>query len=201
MLVADSAGSRSRLIAKLETAMKLPVQITFRDIAKSEAVETAIREKAERLERFSERIMSCKVMVGMIQKHKHQGKLFNIRIDLTVPGAEIVVNRDKAEDIYVAIRDAFDAVKRKLEEQVRRIRGDVKLHEVEAHGRVARLFAEEGYGFIATPDGGELYFHLYNCVHPDFDQLKIGDEVVFLEEMGGEGLQANRVSRGKHKSP
>ena len=201
MLDADSAGSRSRLIAKLETAMKLPVQITFRDIAKSEAVETAIREKAERLERFSERIMSCKVMVGMIQKHKHQGKLFNIRIDLTLPGAEIVVNRDKAEDIYVAIRDAFDAVKRKLEEQVRRIRGDVKLHEVEAHGRVARLFAEEGYGFIATPDGGELYFHLYNCVHPDFDQLKIGDEVVFLEEMGGEGLQANRVSRGKHKSP
>jgi len=181
--------------------MKLPVQITFRDIAKSAAVEAAILERAERLERFSEHIMACKVVVGMIQKHKHQGKLFNIRVDLTVPGAEIVVNRDKAEDIYVVIRDAFDAVKRKLDEHVRRIRGDVKLHEVEAHGRVARVFAEEGYGFIAKPDGSEFYFHLYNCVHPDFDQLKVGDEVVFLEEMGGDGMQANRVSRGKHKVP
>lgn len=181
--------------------MKIPVQITFRDIARSEAVETAIREKAERLDRFSEHIMSCRVTVGMIQKHKHQGKLFNIRVDLTVPGAEIVVNRDKAEDIYVAIRDAFDAVKRKLEDQARRIRGDVKVHEVETHGRVARVFADEGFGFIAKPDGTELYFHLYNCVHPDFDQLKVGDEVVFLEEMGGEGLQANRVSRGKHRAP
>lgn len=179
--------------------MKLTIQISFRDIARSEAVETAILERAERLDRFSEHIMSCRVMVGMIQKHKHQGKLFNIRIDLTVPGSEIVINRDKAEDIYVAIRDAFDAAKRKLEEHVRRIRGDVKLHEVEAHGRVARMVPDEGYGFVAKADGSELYFHLYNCVHPDFDQLKIGDEVVFLEEMGGEGLQANRVSRGKHK--
>jgi ribosomal subunit interface protein len=185
----------------LEIAMKLPVQITFRDIAKSEAVETAIRDKAERLDRFSEHIMSCKVIVGMIQKHKHQGKLFNVRIDLTVPGSEIVVNRDKAEDVYVAIRDAFDAAKRKLEDQARQIRGDVKVHEVEAHGRIARVFPEEGYGFIAKSDGGELYFHVYNCVHPDFDQLKVGDEVVFLEEMGGEGMQANRVSKGKHKAP
>jgi ribosomal subunit interface protein len=175
--------------------MKLPVQISFRDLAKSEAVETAIREKADRLNRFSEHIMSCKVMAGMIQKHKHQGKLFNIRIDLTLPGAEIVVNRDKAEDIYVAIRDAFDAVKRRIEDHEQRIRGDVKLHEVEVHGRVARMFPEEGYGFIAKPDGSEFYFHLYNCVHPDFDQLKVGDEVVFVEEVGGEGMQANRVSR------
>ena len=179
--------------------MKLPIQITFRDITRSEAVETAILERAERLDRFSEHIMSCRVTVGMIQKHKHQGKLFNIRVDLTVPGTEIVVNRDKAEDVYVAIRDAFDAAKRKLEEHTQRIRGDVKQHEVEAHGRVARVFPDEGYGFIAKADGSELYFHIYNCVHPDFDQLKIGDEVVFLEEMGGEGMQANRVSRGKHK--
>lgn len=181
--------------------MQLPVQITFRDFPRSEAVETAILEKAERLERFSDRIMSCRVTVGMIQKHKHQGKLFNIRVDLSLPGSEIVVNRDKAEDVYVAIRDAFDALKRKIEEHVRMARGDVKLHEPEAHGRVARLFPEEGYGFIEKQDGTELYFHLYNCVHPDFEQLKIGDEVGFLEEAGGEGLQANRVSKGKHKYP
>jgi len=180
--------------------MQLPLQIVFRDVARSEAVETVIREKADKLGLFFDRIMSCRVTVGMIQKHKHQGKLFNIRVDLTVPGAEIVVNRDKAEDIYVAIRDAFDAAKRKLEEFARRIRGEVKVHEVEAHGRIVRLLTEEAYGFIEKPDGTELYFHVYNCVHPDFDRLKVGDEVVFLEEMAGEGLQANRVSIVKHKT-
>jgi ribosomal subunit interface protein len=181
--------------------MQLPVQMTFRDIPRSEAVETAIREKVDRLERFSDHIMSCRVTVGIIEKHKHQGKLFNIRVDLTLPGSELVVNRDKAEDIYVAIRDAFDAVKRKLEQHVQRMRGEVQVHEVESHGHVARLFSGQGYGFIEKADGTELYFHVYNCVHPDFDQLKIGDEVIFLEETGGDGLQANRVSRGKHKLP
>lgn len=180
--------------------MQLPAQITFRDIPRSDAIEAAIREKVDRLERFSTHIMSCRVMVGIIQKHKHQGKLFNIRVDLALPGSEIIVNRDKAEDIYVAIRDAFDSVKRKLEEHVRQMRGDVKMHEVESHGRVARMYPDEGYGFIEKPEGTELYFHLYNCVHPDFDHLKVGDEVVFLEEVGGEGLQANRVSKGKHKA-
>ncbi|OIR00885.1 sigma 54 modulation protein / S30EA ribosomal protein [mine drainage metagenome] len=180
--------------------MQLPLQIVFRDVARSEAIETAIREKADKLGLFFDRIMSCRVTVGIIQKHKHQGKLFNVRVDLTVPGTEIVVNRDKAEDVYVAIRDAFDAAKRKIEEHARRMRGEVKVHELESHGQVVRLFPEQGYGFIAKADGGELYFHVYNCVHPDFDRLKVGDEVVFLEELAGEGPQANRVSIGKHKT-
>ena len=180
--------------------MLLPLQIVFRDVARSEAVETVIREKAEKLGQFFDRIMSCRVTVGIIQKHKHQGKLFNIRVDLTVPGSEIVVNRDKAEDVYVAIRDAFDAAKRKLEEYARRIRGEVKTHELEVHGRIVRLLPEEGYGFIEKPDGSEVYFHVYNCVHPDFFQLKVGDAVDFLEEVASEGVQANRVTMGAHQA-
>jgi ribosomal subunit interface protein len=181
--------------------MQLPVQITFRDIARSEAVETAIQERVDRLDHFADHIISCRVMVGMIEKHKHQGKLFNIRVDLKLPGSEIVVNRDKAEDIYVAIRDAFDAAKRKLEAHVQRMRGEVQQHEAECHGRVARILPDQGYGFIEKADGTELYFHVFNCVHPDFEHLNIGDEVIFLEEAGGDGPQANRVSRGKHKVP
>jgi ribosomal subunit interface protein len=178
--------------------MQLPPQITFRDLARSEAIETAINEKISRLEKFFSHIMSCRVTVGLIQKHKHQGKLYNIRIDLAIPGSEIVVNRDKAEDVYVAIRDAFDAAKRQIEEHARRMRGDTKVHELESHGRIARLFADEGYGFIEKADGTELYFHRYNCVHPDFDHLSEGDPVTFLEEMAGEGLQANRVHVTRH---
>lgn len=102
--------------------MLLPLQIVFRDVARSAALEAVIREKTDKLGQFFDRIMSCRVTVGLIQKHKHQGKLFNIRVDLTVPGSEIVVNRDTAEDVYVAIRDAFDAAKRRLEEYARRLR-------------------------------------------------------------------------------
>lgn len=178
--------------------MQLPLQIVFRDFPRSDAVETAIRERAEKLDHFFDRIMGCRVTVGIIQKHQHQGKLFNIRIDLTVPGSEIVVNRDKAEDIYVAIRDAFDHAKRKLEDYTRCQRGDVKTHEAESHGRIVRLFGDEGYGFIENADGMELYFHRYNVVHPDFGDLNVGDEVVFLEEAGSEGPQANRVSVRRH---
>jgi ribosomal subunit interface protein len=174
--------------------MQLPLQIIFRDLPRSDAIETAIREKAEKLDQFYDRITSCRVTAGLIQKHKHQGKLFNIRVDLTVPGAEIVVNRDRAEDVYVAIRDAFDHARRKLEDHVRKVRGDTKVHEPESRGRVVRLFAGDGYGFIEKDaDATEFYFHRFNVVHPEFDNLSVGDEVVFLEEAGGDGLQANRV--------
>jgi ribosomal subunit interface protein len=174
--------------------MQLPLQIVFRDLPRSDAIESAIREKAEKLDQFFDRIMSCRVTVGLIQKHKHQGKLFNIRVDLTVPGSEIVVNRDRAEDVYVAIRDAFDHAKRKLEDYARRARGDTKAHEPESRGRIVRLFGDEGYGFIEKEaDATELYFHRFNVVHPEFEHLSIGDEVVFLEEAGAEGPQANRV--------
>lgn len=180
--------------------MKIPLQITFREVPHSDAIEAAIRDKAEKLDQFYDKIMGCRAVVGMIQRHQHQGKLFNIRLDITVPGGEVVVNRDKAEDIYVAIRDAFDHAKRRLEDYARRQRGDTKTHEMELHGRVARLFAEQDYGFIEAPDGKELYFHRYNVMHPDFNQLKVGDEVVFLEELAAEGLQANRVTVAKHHS-
>jgi ribosomal subunit interface protein len=173
--------------------MQIPLQVTFREVPHSDAVEAAIREKAEKLDQFYDKITGCRAVVGMIQRHHHQGKLFNIRLDITVPGGEVVVNRDKDEDIYVAIRDAFDHAKRRLEDYARRQRGDIKVHETELNGRVARLFAEQDYGFIETEDGKELYFHRYNVVHPDFDHLKVGDAVAFLEETAGEGLQANRV--------
>jgi len=69
---------------------------------------------------------------------------------------------------------------------------------VPQHGTIARLFADEGYGFIETPDGRELYFSRENVLHPAFEQLTSGTEVQFLEELAAEGPQAKRVSVGKH---
>lgn len=112
--------------------MKLPLQIILRDIAQSDAVEAAIREKVEKLDHFYPHIMSCRVTVEMPGKHKNQGKDFAIHIDITVPGSEIVVNKEHGEDIYVVLRDAFDAAKRQLEDYGRKQRGDVKSHALPA---------------------------------------------------------------------
>lgn len=108
--------------------MQIPLQVTFRDMEHSDAVETRIREKAEKLQRYYDRIMGCRVVVEMPQRHKHQGKLHSVRIDLTVPGAELVANHTQHEDVYVAIRDAFDAMSRQLEDYARKQRGEVKTH-------------------------------------------------------------------------
>jgi ribosomal subunit interface protein len=181
--------------------MQTPLQITVRDVPHSEALEARIREKAANLEEFHPRIISCRVTVEELRKHHHQGRHFQVSLDVRVPGREVVVNHAHDEDVYVALRDAFDAAKRQLEEVVRLKRGDVKAHETPQHGTVARLLAEEGYGFIATPDGRELYFSRENVVHPSFDELVDGLEVQFIEEMAAEGPQAKRVSVGKHHTP
>jgi len=181
--------------------MQIPLQITVRDVLHSDAVEAHIREKAAKLEEFSGHIMSCRVVVEMPHKHSHQGRQFNVRIDIGVPGEEIVVNRDHHEDVYVALRDAFDAAKRRLEDHVRRARRDVKIHAAELVGRVVRLSREEGIGFITGPDGTEYYFSSVDVVTPRFEQLKEGDEVQFVEEAAGEGMQARRVSIGHHHQP
>ena len=114
--------------------MQIPLQIIFRDIEPSDAVTANIEEKAMKIEHFAENITSCRVTVEAPHKHHHKGGLFAITIDITLPGEEIVVNRspdqDHAhEDVYVAIRDAFNAARRQLEDYARKRRGQVKQHE------------------------------------------------------------------------
>lgn len=174
--------------------MKLVPQITLKNIPHSEAVEAKIKEKIEKLDQFSDRIMSCRVIVEESQRSKHQGKLFAVRIDITIPGKELVVNRIEHEDLYVAVRDAFDAAKRQLEEHARRRRGVVKTHQEPPCGRVVKLFPFDGYGFIETNDGREIYFHRNSVIEPSFDRLEEGAEVAFIEEQGKEGPQAVRVA-------
>jgi len=181
--------------------MKIPMQITLRNVDHSDALEAHIREKAKKLENFFEHIVSCRVVVEMPHNHKHQGKAFNVRLDIGVPGREIVVNRDRHEDVYVALRDAFDAVRRQLEDYVQRMRGETKTHQPEFIGEVVRLFPDDGCGFILRADGDELYFHRDNVVSPAFNQLNVGDEVKFVEELAAEGPQAKRLSVGRHHVP
>jgi len=179
--------------------MRLPLQVTFRNIPSSEAIEMHIKEKAAKLDRFYDRIMSCRVVVDSTQRRQRQGKLFGVRIDITVPRKELAVTREENEDVYIAVRDAFDAASRRLEEHGRRERGDTKSHEGPQSGRIIRIFADEHYGFIGTPDEREIYFHQNSVLNGDFERLKIGAEVAFVEEQGTDGPQAARVSVSKRQ--
>jgi ribosome-associated translation inhibitor RaiA len=110
--------------------MEHAVEVTFRGVEPSDPVERSVREHAERLERFG-RVTSCRVVVEARHRHQRHGQLYHVRIELMAPGGEIVVTHDPEqdhshEDVYVAIRDAFDAARRRLEDQVRAVRGDVK---------------------------------------------------------------------------
>ena len=183
--------------------MQIPLQITFRDMEPSEAVEAAIREKTEKLEQFAD-IMSCRVVVQMINKHSQKGTLYQVSIDLTAPGTEIVVSRDHGidhshEDVYVAIRDSFDAARRQLQDHQRISHQKVKAHETPPHGRVSEIHPDQGYGRIETTDGRSIYFHQNSVMNDEFSDLEVGSEVRFTEEQGEEGPQASSVTRvGKH---
>jgi len=189
--------------------MQLPLQITFRHIDTSDAVAARIRERSEELEHLFDRIVSCRVVVECQHPRRQQGNLFRVRVDLKVPGGEIVVGRDPEahhahEDVYVAIRDAFDATRRLLEDHVRQGRGDVKLHAVPDHGRIARLLPAQNCGFILSADGSEIYFHSNSVVNGAFEELTVGDEVRFVAQHSesAEGPQASTVAPlGKHHFP
>jgi ribosomal subunit interface protein len=173
--------------------MQVPLQINARNISLSEAAEVNIRSKAATLETYYDGIIGCRVVVEGPGRHHRKG-LFTVRIDLNVPGTELVVDRQADEDLYVAIRDAFDAARRRLEDYVRQQRGAVKSHEEAIRARVNRLFPEEGYGFLETPDGRQIYFHRHSVLDPGFNRLAIGTEVRFVEEPGEKGPQASTVA-------
>jgi ribosomal subunit interface protein len=173
----------------------LTVQITMRDTPNSSALDTTIRKKAKKLEQFYDRISSCRVVVERTQRHKHQGQLFNIRIDVSVPGKELVVTHKQNEDVYVALRDAFNAMTRQLEEHARKRHGRIKAHEKVKHGYVARIMPEEGYGFIEGTDGTEYYFSVTNVHYPDFEQLLVGDAVEYIPAQFDDGWQAHHILR------
>jgi ribosomal subunit interface protein len=184
--------------------MQKPLEITFRHMERSPALEAVVRERAQKLENFCDEIIGCQVMFEEPHRHHQQGNLYHVRIDLTVPGKEIVVKRSPDdehahEDAFVALRDAFDSVRRQLEDYVRIRRGKVKTHEVPAHGRVIRLAPEQDYGRLETPDGREIYFHRNSLIDAEFDDLAIGTELRFVEEAGEKGPQASSAFViGKH---
>jgi len=194
----------------------IPVQVTFRNVPSAPEIEEDIRARAQKLEKFYAPLTSCRVLVEAPARHRQKGYPFHIRIDLTVPEGEIVVKReptlnprekDIAEErrrkhmetrserkhLKVAIREAFHAARRRLEDHSRRRRADVKTHEPMHQAQVTKLFPAGSYGYIETPDGREIYFHANSVLNHRFQSLKIGSDVRFTEEQGEKGPQASTV--------
>lgn len=102
--------------------MKQPLQIRFLGMGPSEALESAVRIKAGKLELFCADIISCRVTIEQTHKHQQQGRPFAVRVDVTIPGQEFSIDRAEDEDAHVALREAFDGMRRQLEDAVRRRR-------------------------------------------------------------------------------
>jgi len=171
------------------------------------AIEDFVRRWVGKLETAYQRIERCDVVIDRPHQHHHQGQHTRVRVTLAVPGPDVVVSRDHAldgshEDVYVAIRDAFRAARRQLEDHARRVRQEVKTHVEPEHGRVTYLDAEGEWGYLET-DGRQVYFHRNSVL--DAEPLAIGDEVRFDEEPGLKGPQATSVARvgehGHHELP
>lgn len=196
--------------------MQLPLQVTFRNMEPLREVEECIRAETNKLETFYKPIMGCRVAVELPHSHHRKGRLYHIRIDLTVPGREIVVKHEPNltsqirragrfrvtknqelriphRDLQLTIRDAFRAAGRRLQDYARRHRGDVKLHESPSIGRVTKLARDDRYGFLTTSEGREIYFHEDSVLNRGFHRLKVGSEVSFVEEQGEKGAQASTV--------
>lgn len=187
--------------------MQVPAEIAFQNCEPSEALRAEIARQVERLERFSDRITSCRVVViGPETRHRH-GDVYRIQLRIAMPGhKDIIVDKMRGDEpenehLLVAVRNAFTLAQRQIEDAERKMRGDVKTHAPESHGKVARFIAGEDYGFIETPDGREVYFHRNAVVGGGYDRLAVGSEVRFFEEEGEKGAQASTVHvLGKHHS-
>ena len=100
--------------------MQMPLQITSRQLPVTSAIEDSIKQKIRK------RIIGCRVTIDAPHRHKHKGRQYNLSIDMTVPGKEIVVKHESHEDLYVCIRDAFEVAKRQLVEYSAKRRSELK---------------------------------------------------------------------------
>jgi len=178
--------------------MQTQPQVSFDDLPVDEQVRDAALDQVAALERLWGRITGCHVVIAQPHRHHRRGRLYSVRVDLVVPGGEIVVNREHPldhahEDVFVALRDAFRAAGRRLEHHVRHLRGAEKAHAERPHGRISQFFPLDGYGFIKTPDGRDVYFDRNALSDPDFRVADVGTPVSFTEEEGDDGPQAIAV--------
>lgn len=182
--------------------MKVPLEVSYRGVEKTEEIDALVHEKVAKLEEVYQSINSCHIAIEKAHDRPSHGSPYRVRLDITAPpGHEIVAESNPSEGtqydpLDAVIRDAFDAAQRQLKKLARRQResdrGKTQASE-ETTALVVRLFREEGYGFIKTLDGEEVYFHRNSVLLDDFDRLEVGTGVRCFVDQGEEGPQASSV--------
>lgn len=186
--------------------MQIPAEIAFHNIQHSDWAEGAIREKIERLERLFDRIVTCRVRVERRASNATNSIPPVVRIEIGIPGhKDIVVSHEPEHlqqkfadpDMRNAINEAFRIAERQLLDFKEQLRGRTKAPQSDTQnqflGQVAELAPERDHGFLLTKEGSLLYFHRNSLLSGDFDRLKRGDAVHYVEDLGDTGPTAIKV--------
>lgn len=180
--------------------MRVPLEITYRDVQKTDQIESLIRSKAAKLDQICDHVISCRVAIERPHEFQQTGRPHRVRIEMRVPpGHTLVAKRESTEgelhtDLQTTIRQAFDAARRQLEKLNRLQQGRIKSHpEQETSAVVEKIFPSKGYGFLRTTLGRAIYFNKNSVLYEGFDRMNIGDGVRFVEKEGEEGPQASTV--------
>jgi cold shock CspA family protein/ribosome-associated translation inhibitor RaiA len=182
-------------------------QIDFQGMEPSADFRAKVEQRIEKLEKRYGRATACRIVVKGPGSRHRTGGLYELNIHLTLPDErEVSIERtphldERFQDFDFALNDAFKRARRRLQDQVRRIRGDVKQHAPVPTGVIRRIMFQDGYGFLESADGREIYFHRHSVVNGGFDSLEIGQRVNFTEEDGVKGPQASRVKPLAEKAP
>ena len=185
--------------------MQTPVQIDFQGMQASAQVRSSIEQHVAELEQRFGRVTACRVAVKGPGSHHRTGGLYEVHIRLALPDGRVVnVARtppadERHADLPFAINDAFKHARRRLQDHVRRLQGQVKQHESQPIATVKTIDASGEFGFLEAADGHEIYFHRNSVLEGAFSRLAVGTHVTFAEEMGEKGPQASTVKLiGKH---
>jgi len=187
--------------------METTPQIDFQGMEPSEAIRDDILRHIDRLEDRYGRLTWCRVAVRGPSGRHHTGGLYEVHVYLTLPDErQVTVERtpdldERFQRLEFALNDAFNRAARQLQDEVGRMRGKTKHHETPPAGVVKQLMREDGYGFLESDDGREIYFHRNSVSEPGFDSLELGARVRFVEEEGEKGPQASRVAPLAERAP
>jgi ribosomal subunit interface protein len=186
--------------------MKIPPEISTHNLEVSREAEASIREHMERLEHIYGRMTTCKVRVDQRNRNEADTIPPVVHIEISVPGhKDIVVAHEpdhllrkfQAPDLRNAINEAFRIAERRLSKHKDKLADHIaeQAHEAanEFRGQVAEMTPERDFGFLMTKEGGLLYFHRNSVLTGDFDRLRRGDDVSYVEDMGDTGPIASKV--------
>lgn len=181
--------------------MIIPLELTFQGFDPSDAIADDVRRRVDKLERFFDAITSCRVVLEAAHKSEFHTNHYQVHIDITVPGKEIAASsgpkpdQHKHDDLYIALRDAFAAAERQLKRHAQRLREGRHIagRVTPPRGVIAKIFADDGYGFLEAEDGREIYFHRNSLLNEELADLRPGAHVEYAEERGEKGPQASSV--------